>query len=320
MTRYLYGAGGDGEVVRTSGLPYANAAASVYNSRSGGSPITDLQTLTGAAISSVTSDPYGQVAFYGPDNYIGTLWLDFGGGVRWALSPKAVDLAATQAIAVQRTADASALSYTTKSTLPYNTADPLEQALAAKLDPLVIPRFPTQTARDAAFPAPTNGDRCYRTDLASDQLYNGTSWVTLVQAGAWNTANLTITPTSGTMSVNSGSLTIRYQIQGKAVIFSIALSIAADTTFGTGTWTITGLPFNISSNAFLVTPFPGQAVAGSNRLLVVGQAETATTISLWSYTSLTSTALSRFGASPTPGGGAWAASNFVRLGGTAELA
>lgn len=322
MTRFLYGGGGDGGILRPTGLPFLNATAQVYNSRTGGFPVTDLTTPSGAAISSVTSDANGQFAFYGPDQYIGTLWLDLGvgSGVRWGLAPKDADAAATKAIAMQRASDAAFPTFTTRSHLPYNTADPVVQSLASTLDYLVIPKLADLAARNAAFPSPTNGDRCYRLDLAADQLYNGTAWVTLAQAGARSQANVTITPTSGTFNINSGSLVCRYQVQGKAVFFTIALSIAADTTFGTGTWTISGLPFSFASSSFLVTSFPGQVVTGSNRLLLVGQPETATTISLWSYASLTSTALSRIGASPTPGGGAWGASNFIRISGTAELA
>lgn len=323
MARFLYGGGGDGDVIKPTGTPFLNTTALVYNSRSGGTLITDLQNISGTSIGQVTTDSNGQAIFFGPDNYIGTLWLDFGSGsgVRWALSPKAVDLAATRAIAVQRTADAATPSFTTKAHLPYNAADPLEQALATALDPLVIPRFATAAARDTAFPAPANGDRCYRTDLAADQVYTGTAWVTLVQAGPWTQANLSISPTSGSFSVGTGSLTIRYQIQGKGVEFYIGLTVAGDTTVGNGVWTVTGLPFSISASSILVTTFPGQVFTGSARFMAIAQAETATTLSLWSYASTGSTAVTRIGGSgSTPGGGTWQAGNFLRVGGIAELA
>jgi hypothetical protein len=173
VTRFIYGGGGDGDIIRTTGLPYISAVALVYDSRTGGSQITDLLTMAGSAITQVTTDAYGQAVFYGPDAYIGVLWLDFGSGVRWGLSPKAVDLAAARAIAVQRAADNSGASHTAKALLPYNAADPLEQALATALDPLVIPRFASQSARDAAFPSPVAGDRCYRTDVDVEQVYQG---------------------------------------------------------------------------------------------------------------------------------------------------
>jgi hypothetical protein len=178
VARFIYGGGGDGDIIKPTGVPYINAGANVFDARSGGSQISDLQNISGVAITSVTTDAFGQAIFYGPDNYIGVLWLDFGSGVRWAVSPKAVDLAATRAVAVQRAADAAATTPTTKAGLPYNAADPLEQALATALDPLVIPRFASPSARDAAFPSPQNGDRVWRTDLAAEQIYNG-------QLGLW---------------------------------------------------------------------------------------------------------------------------------------
>lgn len=182
MTRFIYGGGGDGDIIKPTGVPFINAGANVFDARTGGTQITDLQNITGASITTITTDSFGQAIFYGPDNYIAPLWLDFGSGVRWALSPKAVDLAATRAIAVQRAADALTTTPTTKASLPYNTADPLEQALANALDPLVIPRFASVSARDAAFPSPVNGDRCWRNDLAAEQTFNG-------QIGLWRTTN-----------------------------------------------------------------------------------------------------------------------------------
>lgn len=192
MTRFIYGGGGDGDIIQMSGAPYANSTASVYDARTGGTRITDLQNISGAAVTSVVTDGYGQAVFYGPDNYIGVVWLDFGGGaVRWALSPKAVDLTAARVITTQRAADAAGASTTTKAALPYSAADPLEQALANKLDPLVLPRFSSQSARDAAFPSPQEGDRCYRLDIRAEQVYN------TALAGWFNASYATNRGTSG---------------------------------------------------------------------------------------------------------------------------
>lgn len=173
MARFLYGGGGDGDVIKPTGVPYISATAIVYDARTGGNPVTDLQNMAGAAITQVVTDTYGQAIFYGPDMFIGVLWLDFGSGVRWGLSPKAVDLAATKAISAQRAADNAGAAFTLKAALPYNANDPLEQALTTKLDPLVIPRFSSISARDAAFPVPVAGDRCYRTDTDMEQVYQG---------------------------------------------------------------------------------------------------------------------------------------------------
>jgi hypothetical protein len=319
MARYLYGAGGDGEVVRPTGLPYANAAAGVYNSRTGGSPITDLQTLAGAAISSVTSDAYGQVAFFGPDNYIGTLWLDFGGGIRWALPPKAVDLAATRAIVVQRTADAAAPSFTTKAALPYNTADPLEQALAAKLDPLIIARFASQAARDAGFPSPVNGDRCYRTDLKADQIHDGTAWQTIGYSAWTQSTAITWTAPTTNPSLGTGTANVRFAISGKTVNFSLWMAFTASTTFGSGTYTI-GVPwvFSTSGSSQQITGIV--SVTGGRYPLVAQPAGDGTgNMSLYAPTSATNTAIAVIGSSAIPGGGTWGSGSVIRLTGSAEI-
>lgn len=320
MARFLYGGGGDGDIIKPTGVPYINSAALVYNARAGGTQVTDLQDITGASVWQVTSDSNGQVIFYGPDAYIGVLWLDFGSGVRWALSPKAVDLAAARAITVQRAADAAAPSYTPKTHLPYNVKDPLEQMLTTALDPLVIPRFASFTDRDAAFPAPVNGDRCYRTDLTSDQVYNGVVWITVNPvADDWVLDTYTITPASGTFSIGSGQLGIRYRRDGKLVTFYLWAVFASDTVYGTGTWTITGLPFTLSASAVPFNHFYGHAISSAGRFVLSGQAQT-NGIDPYAVTSTTNNSLSQIGASPVPGGGTWGASNVIRLTGVSELA
>lgn len=196
MARYIYGGGGDGDIIKPTGVPYIGATANVFNARTGGTQITDLQNASGAGITTVTTDAYGQALFYGPDNYTGVLWLDFGSGVRWSLAPKDTGLVATRSISSQRAADASGASLTTKAKLPYNANDPLEQALAAQLDPLVIPRFASSSARDAAFPSPADGDQCYRTDLSARQIYNGA-------VGAWKSIHAFNISTVGIPNVNN---------------------------------------------------------------------------------------------------------------------
>ena len=47
------------------------------------------------------------------------------------------------------------------------------QNLANAIDPLVIPRFASATARDAAITSPTDGQACARTDLHALQTYHG---------------------------------------------------------------------------------------------------------------------------------------------------
>jgi hypothetical protein len=322
MARYLFGGGGDGDIIRSTGLPFINATANVWSARTGGSQITDLQTVSGASITAVTSDSNGQIVFFGPDNYIGVLWIDFGSGVRWALSPKAVDLAASRAIAVQRAADAAAPLQTAKAKLPYTSNDPLEAALASTLDPLVIPRFGSQTSRDAAFPAPVIGDRCFRSDLVCDQVYSGTEWRNLMPLSFWNSGTYQINfATSGTFTLGSGNQGLRWIQRGKTVDFYLWVFFGSDTTVGTGNLTIDGLPWNFNSNALNNQNISGQCASGAGRFPCVAQPSGANSYTLWAPGNTTSPAYVQIkGTGGAPGGGSWNAGSFIRLSGSAELA
>jgi hypothetical protein len=268
MTRFLYGGGGDGDIIQMSGAPYANTVASVYDARTGGTRITDLQNISGSAVTSVTTDVYGQAVFYGPDNYIGVLWLDFGvGSVRWALSPKAVDLAAARVITTQRAADAAGASTTAKAALPYNAADPLEQALAAKLDPLVLPRFSSQAARDAAFPSPQEGDRCYRLDLRAEQVYN------VPLAGWFNASYATNRGTSGPAFSSSWTLS-----EVEIIGVPIPANMPAGTTFRLTAYGVTSVALNTTPDLALRFRLGGLTgtIIGSNWYTAASNPATAT--------------------------------------------
>lgn len=100
MTRYVFGGGGDTALVNQSGQIMANTSANVYSARTGGVQVTDILTMAGAPLAgTVTSDAYGQIIFQGPDAYVATLWLDFGGGQpRWAVRPTNIDITASKKI------------------------------------------------------------------------------------------------------------------------------------------------------------------------------------------------------------------------------
>ena len=86
MARYLYAATPADYVVNAStGLPVPNAVVTVWNARTGGSQVTDLQTLAGGTITQVTADSQGYIAFYGPDNMTDLLWIYAGSGPRLAV-------------------------------------------------------------------------------------------------------------------------------------------------------------------------------------------------------------------------------------------
>lgn len=177
MTRYVYGGGGDSQTNSPStGLPRSGAACNVYNAQVGGSIVTDILNMSGGALGgTVTTDSFGQAIFQGPDSYTQTLWLDYGTGPRWGVSPKQIDQAHAggQLIKDQRTLDYSGRSASAKAAIPTNAVDPLLAGVVAAIDPLVTPRFPSQATRNSAFASPLDGDTIYRTDLHCRQVYNG---------------------------------------------------------------------------------------------------------------------------------------------------
>lgn len=182
MARNIYGASGAAQVVSLAGTPTL-AAATVKTARTGGTTVTDILNMAGANVAGVvTPDSRGQIIFQGPDNVTTTFWLDFGdGGPRWAVTPVDFTSLVTSSIIARELAQNTAPgSATPKSAIPY-VNDTAFENMALALDPMVVPRFATQGARDTAFPAPADGDRCYRTDLHAFQTYRAMTtarWVT----------------------------------------------------------------------------------------------------------------------------------------------
>lgn len=182
MARNIYGASGAAQVVSLAGTPTL-AAATVKTARTGGTTVTDILNMAGANVAGVvTPDSRGQIIFQGPDNVTTTFWLDFGdGGPRWAVTPVDFTSLVTGSIIARELAQNTAPgSATPKSAIPY-VNDTAFENMALALDPMVVPRFATQGARDTAFPAPADGDRCYRTDLHAFQTYRAMTtarWVT----------------------------------------------------------------------------------------------------------------------------------------------
>lgn len=172
MTRQIYGASGAAQVVSPTGLP-TTAPATVKSARTGGTTVTDVLSLAGGALAGVvTPDSRGQVAFQGPDGSTATYWLDFGdGGARWAVIPAdnatAMTLLRTALMAAEY---ASPGGHTTQASIPY-IPNTISHAMATVLDPLLIPRVASLSARNALIPSPVNGNQVFRTDLAARQTY-----------------------------------------------------------------------------------------------------------------------------------------------------
>ncbi|AWY07513.1 hypothetical protein SEA_LAZERLEMON_30 [Streptomyces phage LazerLemon] len=183
MARAIYGADGSAQVVSLAGTPTL-AAATVKSARTGGVTITDIQNMSGANLGGiVTPDSRGQIIFQGPDGSTATYWLDFGdGGPRWGVRPVDMNEMVSLAMAAREAAQFTAPGGTSqRAALPY-VPNSAFQKLAEALDTRVTPRFASASARDTAFPAPADGDRCYRTDLHAHQTYRalggGSRWIT----------------------------------------------------------------------------------------------------------------------------------------------
>jgi glycerophosphoryl diester phosphodiesterase len=90
--RYQYGSDGGSVVTDAAGNAVTGRQGSVWTTRTGGSQVTDLLTLSGAATGgTITTDSRGRIAFQGPDGVTATLWWDGGDGTRWAVLPTETD-------------------------------------------------------------------------------------------------------------------------------------------------------------------------------------------------------------------------------------
>lgn len=87
MARNLYAVTpADYVIDGATGLPKSGVTVTVYDAVTGGSQVTDLLTVGGSPISTVTSDSAGGFRFQGPDGEDGTLWVSTGGGSRFAVN------------------------------------------------------------------------------------------------------------------------------------------------------------------------------------------------------------------------------------------
>lgn len=161
-----------------------------------------------------------------------------------------------------------------------------------------VRHFDSADARDKAISTPTEGQLCYRSDLDTYQWYNGSSWVTLMQPGAWQSWTPTITgsttnPTLGTSAVQEGF----YCQVGKLVVaqafitfgtasvaagsgaYSIPLPVAADTS--TNRYMVTGNLYANDSSASValaggITMVNGTTYSGNGRMFYTATHPTGT--------------------------------------------
>jgi len=194
------------------------------------------------------------------------------------------------------------------SGLPYKqlsdpaNANSLNQDLTSALDHIVLPKYATATARDAANPTPVIGDRCYVTGTG-DQQWDGTAWYTFDSlmvptsyTPAWTTTTGAHIPTIG-----NGVYSCTYTRVGRLILVRFKVVFGSTTNFNSGTasdnWTWT-LPFTsaVSSGGygvmFLSDVSAGvsticQAVADSTNAFHVNVAGAATAAAIDAVTPFT---------------------------------
>ena len=89
MARNIYAATpADYVIDSATGRPKSGVTVSIYDARTGGSAVTDLQDMSNGAQSSVTTDSNGGFRFQGPDGEDDTLWAQVSGNsTRYAVYP-----------------------------------------------------------------------------------------------------------------------------------------------------------------------------------------------------------------------------------------
>lgn len=165
MARSLYGATPADVTFSSAGGLAPGASVTVWTAREGGTRITNLQALGGAATTVAVSDAHGFLAFYGPDNYTATLWADGGVGSRVALFPveasNAADFLAASTLSAFGDVDTSgALD---GEVLTYDSAT--EQWVPAPSEGL-----PTSVIQPFAYWDPIAGEWQDRPDVAPGQI------------------------------------------------------------------------------------------------------------------------------------------------------
>lgn len=137
------------------------------------------------------------------------------------------------------------------------------QNLANALDPLVIPRYASATARDAANPSPSDGQPAYRTDVHGLQLYHGgisgyvSAGLTLIARQVLGVDTATVTFSSIPQDWSHLSLKLMVRSTAAANTDTMSMRLNADTSAAYD-WT-TAL-WNDSTS-------PGTATAGSNGIV-----------------------------------------------------
>lgn len=132
------------------------------------------------------------------------------------------------------------------SALPYAqlsdtaNANTLSQGIATALDHVVIPKYATTTARDAANTAPVEGDMCYISVAGAGKgyyQYSGTAWIGPLKSNqTWTAYTPTWNTSSGlhTPSLGNGVFNCRYFRLGSLCMVNFSQIMGTTTNFNSG--------------------------------------------------------------------------------------
>lgn len=128
------------------------------------------------------------------------------------------------------------------SSIPYSllsdapNANTLSFGIANALDHIVIPKYASTGARDAANITPIEGDMCYVTGTGF-MAYDGSSWYLIANSSGWSTWTPTWSTSSGlhTPTLGNGSFNNSWTQIGRFVYFNFQMAIGTTTSFNSGT-------------------------------------------------------------------------------------
>ena len=177
MARILYGASGGEQVATPSASADAGRSGqlepdvstfTIWDARTGGTQITDLQDIGGGTITAVTpsADTRYRIMFYGPDGFTGALWADdgdVGAGGRFLMLPSDLATRSTSsdpaalaaALAAQAAAEDAATAAVAAQTAAIAAATAATTGLAGKVNQSAVVQaatpstIPIRTATDA---------------------------------------------------------------------------------------------------------------------------------------------------------------------------
>lgn len=170
--------------------------------------------------------------------------------------------------------------YTAAASVPYPDDDsPCDVAtqiedVAMAVDSIMVPRYPSTAARDAAIPVPVEGQFCYVSQAGIRQLqgYNGSSWLTIFPAS--RVATKTVDTTSSEVNYHNDPHLFLALEANSYYTFQLMIGIAATNDNGDAKVAM-GLPTGATMEWGAIYPSNCGGNAVTERLMG-GPADTST--------------------------------------------